>query len=115
MPVEIGWGLPNKREVPVFKSRQQNITYNEMNNQDLTHETELPYWMYSMYFQISRAEQVPIFLDAREQGLIPVKEYWFEEDENELLLEYDELAKRQLQVFFLHEELGERQADYPHK
>lgn len=82
---------------------------------DHTFDTEQPSWIYSMYFGNSKKEEVPIFLDAREQELIPVREYWFPEDEELQLLEYEELVKNQLQIFFLHGNTAERDNDYPFK
>jgi len=78
---------------------------------DKTFESEMPSWMHEMYSGNSKTEERPIFPDHIEQGLIPCRECPFEEQDNELLLEYDELAKQQLEIFFLH---GGSQSDYLH-
>lgn len=91
---------------------------------DPTFEMEQPSWVtnmffgnkYSMSYSIIREADVPIFPDAREQGLIPCKDYFLHNNiDDDQALEYDELIKRQMQIFFLHENNAERDNDYPHK
>lgn len=80
--------------------------------------TEMPTWITSMYSGNGRSfteESYPIFLDATELGLTPCLECPYQHSEEIEMLEYDELAKKQMQIFFLHRNTAERDNDYPHK